>query len=56
MTTMNTYTHLDDEGLGSAEAFDDILDAGALRGHRGVTGQPETAAKPTSRGLIKSAS
>jgi integrase len=27
-TTMNTYTHLDDEGMGSAAAFDEILGAG----------------------------
>jgi integrase len=27
-TTMNTYTHLDDEGMGGAEAFDQILGAG----------------------------
>jgi integrase len=31
MTTMNTYTHMDDEGLGGAEAFDEILGADTLR-------------------------
>lgn len=27
-TTMNTYAHLDDEGMGSAEALDEVLGAG----------------------------
>jgi integrase len=62
MTTMNVYTHLDDEGMGGAEAFDEILGAGtewglaasdetpdqeAARVHRGYTEHPETAANDT---------
>ena len=52
MTTMNIYTHADDEGLGSADAFDEILDAEALRagqprGNPGATEHPETAVKLT---------
>ncbi len=52
MTTMNIYTHADDEGLGSADAFDEILGAEALRagqprGNPGATEHPETAVKPT---------
>lgn len=30
-TTMNVYTHVDDEGLGGAEAFDELLGIEALR-------------------------
>ncbi|HTA32988.1 MAG TPA: tyrosine-type recombinase/integrase [Solirubrobacteraceae bacterium] len=44
MTTMNIYTHLDDEGLGGADAFDEILAAESLRVQPGSTGHPETAA------------
>jgi hypothetical protein len=32
MTTMNIYTGLDDDGLGNADEFDEILAAGTLRG------------------------
>jgi integrase len=44
MTTMNIYTGLDDDGLGGADAFDEILAADSLRVHPGSTGVPETAA------------
>ncbi len=52
-TTLNTYTHLDDAGLGGAEAFDELLGAGTAWGlardddrgsTRGSTGHPEIAA------------
>lgn len=42
MTTMNIYTHLDDDGLGSADAFDEILAADSLRVHHGSTEHPGT--------------
>jgi integrase len=52
MTTMNIYTHAGEEGLGSADAFDEILDVQALRsgqprGNPGATEHPETPANPT---------
>jgi integrase len=71
MTTMNIYTHLDDEGMGSAEAFDEILGAGtawdlqandetaepeAPRVHLGSTGHPETAANEDPAEVRKGAS
>jgi integrase len=40
-TTMNVYIHQVDDGLGSADAWDDIL--GDARGHLGATEGPETA-------------
>jgi integrase len=41
-TTMNVYIHDADDGLGSADVWDDTF--GDVRGHRGATGHPETAA------------
>jgi integrase len=41
-TTMNVYINQVDDGLGSADAWDDIL--GDTRGHPGATEHPETAA------------
>jgi hypothetical protein len=69
-TTMNVYTHLDDDGLGGAEAFDEILGAGTAwdlaatgtqtsrRVHLGSTGHPETPANeaPTETGETASQS
>jgi integrase len=55
-TTMNIYTHLDDDGLGTAEAFDDLLGAGNLRGQLGATEHPETAANVAVGGGRKPAS
>lgn len=43
-TTMNVYIHQVDDGLGGAEAWDEILPAGFPRGHLGATPGPETAA------------
>lgn len=40
-TTMNVYIHQVDDGLGGADAWDDIL--GDTRGHAGDVGQPQTA-------------
>jgi integrase len=45
-TTMNIYINQVDDGLGSADAWDDIL--GDTRGHPGATGHPETAANQTT--------
>jgi integrase len=36
-TTMNVYIDQVDDGLGGAEVWDDILGAGAARGHHGAT-------------------
>lgn len=51
-TTMNVYIHQVDDGLGSADAWDDIL--GDARGHLGATEGPEavqnaTESKPSKR-------
>jgi integrase len=46
-TTMNIYTHLDDEGLGVADAFDEVLAAESLRVHPGSTGS--TVGAPNTR-------
>lgn len=44
-TTLNVYIHHVDSGLGSAEAWDEILPpSGSLRGHSGATERPETSA------------
>jgi hypothetical protein len=55
---MNIYTHTDDEGLGSADAFDELLGADALRsrGNPGATEHPETAANRTPADTADSAS
>lgn len=53
-TTMNVYLHQVDDGLGSADAWDDIL--GDIRGHRGATEHPETAANDMSDAEADSAS
>jgi integrase len=43
-TTMNVYINQVDDGLGSADAWDDILGRdGSAWGHRGATERPETA-------------
>jgi integrase len=60
-TTMNTYTGLGDQGLGSADFFDDLLDVDALRsgqprGNLGATPPPDTAANGETRGSRKAAS
>jgi integrase len=47
-TTMNVYIDQVDDGLGGAEVWDDILSAGATRGHHGATAPPETPAEPDS--------
>ncbi len=44
-TTMNVYIHEADDGLGSADIWDDF---GDVRGHPGATEQPETAANSSS--------
>jgi hypothetical protein len=45
-TTMNVYIHPVENGLGAADAWDEILDdqAGTSRGHLGATQPPDTAA------------
>ena len=55
MTTTNIYTHLDDEGMGGAEAFDAIVGAGTAWTTM-ATGHPQTAANPISQGVVESAS
>ncbi len=45
-TTMNVYIHQVDDGLGGADAWDDIL--GDTRGHPGATEGPETVQNRTS--------
>jgi hypothetical protein len=37
---MNTYTHLDDDGMGGAEAFDEILGAAGRGTWRRATRTP----------------
>lgn len=56
MTSMNIYTHLDDDGMGGAEAFDEISAPGLQGANHGANGHPETAANPTSQGVVESAS
>lgn len=51
-TTMNIYTHLDDEGMGSADAFDELL----AWEHRGSTEHPEAAANPSDALLAETVS
>jgi integrase len=56
-TTMNVYINQVDDGLGSADAWDEILAGdGAPRGHRGATGHPETAGNPDPVGTGETAS
>jgi hypothetical protein len=43
-TTMNVYVHEVDDGLGSADVWDEI---GAAWGHHGATQGPQTAANET---------
>ncbi len=46
-TTMNVYINQVDDGLGSADVWDEILPgSGASRGNAGATQRPETAANP----------
>jgi integrase len=48
-TTMNVYITQVDDGLGGADAWDDILaESGATGGHPGATGHPETATNPVA--------
>jgi integrase len=55
-TTMNVYMHPTDDGVGSADLWDEILPGnGATRGHLGATEHPETAANGTSAEARKTA-
>lgn len=51
VTTTMRYTHQDDDGMGSADGFDELLGAGTkwgnARGNLGATGHPETATDGT---------
>lgn len=49
MTTMNIYTHLDDEGMGGAEAFDEILGAGTAWDRLASDGVGSTSGTPDTR-------
>jgi integrase len=46
-TTLDVYTHPVDDGLGSADVWDEILPASAIRGELGATsGQPDPRDQP----------
>jgi integrase len=56
-TTMNVYIDQVDDGLGSADVWDEILPgSGATRGHLGATEPPETAANSTPVEMVATAS